>query len=278
MTTLTKLLPADAQPAQPILDRAHDIVLTSEQRAQWGDVFETAEGPVNVAVEERRPLEVDDVFVDDKGDFWVVRPAVERVLHVSGDMRTLQEAAQALISRGVPVAEAPEGFAVLPMPNIAKMLGMIGLEVTEVDEPFVRIRFEQMGGGCGCGGGGCGCGGHHHDDEGCGCGGHHHHDEGCGCGGHHHHEEDACGCGCGGHHHHEEDACGCGCGDHHHEEDACGCGCGDHHHEEDACGCGCGDHHHEEESCCCGGGDDCCSADKEEKKEDACGCGCGSHK
>ena len=263
MTTLTKLLPADAQPAQPILDRAHDIVLTSEQRAQWGDVFETAEGPVNVAVEERRPLEVDDVFVDDKGDFWVVRPAVERVLHVSGDMRTLQEAAQALISRGVPVAEAPEGFAVLPMPNIAKMLGMIGLEVTEVDEPFVRIRFEQMG-GCGCGGGGCGCGGHHHDDEGCGCGGHHHHDEGCGCGGHHHHEEDACGCGCGGHHHHEEDACGCGCGGHHHEEDACGCGCGD--------------HHHEEESCCCGGGDDCCSADKEEKKEDACGCGCGSHK
>ncbi len=250
MTTLTKLLPAGAHPAQPILDRAHDIVLTYEQRLTWGDKFETSEGTVAVAVEEKRPLEIDDVFVDENGEFWVVRPGVERVLQVSGDLRTLQEAATALISRGVPVSEAPEGFGVLPLPNIAKMLGMIGLEVTEVDEPFVPVRFEHHGGGCGCGGGGCGCGGHHHD-----------HDEG--------------GCGCGGHHH-EEDACGCGCGSHHHEEESCGCGCGDHHHEEASCGCGCGDHHHEEGGCCGGHEEGCCAS--EEKKEESCGCGCGSHK
>lgn len=238
MTTFTKLLPSDAQPAQPILARAHDLVLTSAQRAEWPEVFETAEGPVTVAVEERRPLNIDDVFVDDKGEFWVVRPGVERVLHVSGDMRTLQEAATALISRGVPVAEAPEGFAVLPMPNIAKMLGMIGLDVTEVDEAFVPVRFDlQQGGGCGCG-----CGDHHHEDEGCGCG----------CGDHHH----------------EEESCGCGCGDHHHHHHEGSCGCGDHHHEEESCGCGCGDHHNEEESCGCG-----CSDEKEEKAEGSCGCG-----
>ena len=257
MTTFTKLLPSDAQPAQPILARAHDLVLTSAQCAEWPEVFETAEGPVTVAVEERRPLNIDDVFVDDKGEFWVVRPGVERVLHVSGDMRTLQEAATALISRGVPVAEAPEGFAVLPMPNIAKMLGMIGLDVTEVDEAFVPVRFDlQQGGGCGCGGGGCGCGGHHHEDEGCGCG----------CGDHHH-EDEGCGCGCGDHHH-EEESCGCGCGDHHHHHHEGSCGCGDHHHEEESCGCGCGDHHNEEESCGCG-----CSDEKEEKAEGSCGCG-----
>ena len=74
MTTFTKLLPPEAQPAQPLLDRAHDLVLTSAERYEWPDVFQTANGPVEVAVEERRPLQIDDVFVDDKGEFWVVRP------------------------------------------------------------------------------------------------------------------------------------------------------------------------------------------------------------
>lgn len=224
MTTFTKLLPPEAAPAQPLLERAKQLVITSEERMTWGDAFETAEGTIAVAVEEKRPLMVNDVFVDDEGQFWVVRPAVEKVLHVKGDLRTMQEAVGALINRGVEVAEAPEGFAVLPLPNIAKMLGMIGLEVTEVEEAFEPVRIQRHAGGCGCG---CGCGDHHHEDEGsCGCG--------CGCGDdHHHHDEGSCGCGCGcgdDHHHHHEESCGCGCGaeEHHH-----------HHHEESSCGCGC---------------------------------------
>ena len=224
MTTFTKLLPPEAAPAQPLLERAKQLVITSEERMTWGDAFETAEGTIAVAVEEKRPLMVNDVFVDDEGQFWVVRPAVEKVLHVKGDLRTMQEAVGALINRGVEVAEAPEGFAVLPLPNIAKMLGMIGLEVTEVEEAFEPVRIQRHAGGCGCG-----CGDHHHEDEGsCGCG--------CGCGDdHHHHDEGSCGCGCGcgddhHHHHHHEESCGCGCGaeEHHH-----------HHHEESSCGCGC---------------------------------------
>lgn len=213
MTTFTKLLPPEAAPAQPLLERAKQLVITSEERMTWGDAFETAEGTIAVAVEEKRPLMVNDVFVDDEGQFWVVRPAVEKVLHVKGDLRTMQEAVGALINRGVEVAEAPEGFAVLPLPNIAKMLGMIGLEVTEVEEAFEPVRIQRHAGGCGCGCG-CGCGDHHHEDEGsCGCG------CGCGCGDDHHH-----------HHHHHEESCGCGCGaeEHHH-----------HHHEESSCGCGC---------------------------------------
>lgn len=209
MTTFTKLLPPEAAPAQPLLERAKQLVITSEERMTWGDAFETAEGTIAVAVEEKRPLMVNDVFVDDEGQFWVVRPAVEKVLHVKGDLRTMQEAVGALINRGVEVAEAPEGFAVLPLPNIAKMLGMIGLEVTEVEEAFEPVRIQRHAGGCGCG---CGDDHHHHDEGSCGCG--------CGCGDDHHHH----------HHHHHEESCGCGCGaeEHHH-----------HHHEESSCGCGC---------------------------------------
>ncbi len=151
MMTFTKLLPPEAAPAQPLLERAKQLVITSEERMTWGDAFETAEGTIAVAVEEKRPLMVNDVFVDDEGQFWVVRPAVEKVLHVKGDLRTMQEAVGALINRGVEVAEAPEGFAVLPLPNIAKMLGMIGLEVTEVEEAFEPVRIQRHAGGCGCG-------------------------------------------------------------------------------------------------------------------------------
>lgn len=151
MTTFTKLLPPEAAPAQPVLARAKQLVLTSAQRMAWEDSFETPEGVITVAVEEKRPLFVNDVFVDAEGGFWVVRPAVEKVLHVTGDLRTMQEAVGALINRGVEVAEAPEGFAVLPLPNIAKMLGMIGLEVTEVEEAFEPVRIERHAGGCGCG-------------------------------------------------------------------------------------------------------------------------------
>ena len=300
MTKLTKLLPPEAAPAQTILERAHDLVMTSAEREVWPETIETAEGTVTIAVEERRPLEVGECFVDEKGEFWAVRPAVEPVLRVTGDIDLLREAAGALINRGVRVAPSEDGFMVLPLPNIAKMLGMIGLEVAEAEEAFNPIVFRQThAGGCGCGCGGhhhhhhhgegeCGCGGHHHHHHGegeCGCGGHHyhHHGEGeCGCGGHghhHHHGEEECGCGCGGHehHHHGEGECCCGGEghDHHHGEGECCCGGEGHHHHhgEGECGCGGeGHHHHNGEGECCGG-----HGHGHGKKEGGCGCGCGGH-
>ena len=238
MTKLTKLLPPEAAPAQTILERAHDLVMTSAEREVWPETIETAEGTVTIAVEERRPLEVGECFVDEKGEFWAVRPAVEPVLRVTGDIDLLREAAGALINRGVRVAPSEDGFMVLPLPNIAKMLGMIGLEVAEAEEAFNPIVFRQThAGGCGCG-----CGGHehHHHGEGeCCCGGeghHHHHGEGeCCCGGeghHHHHGEGECGCGGEGHHHHHGEGECCGGHGHGHghgkKEGGCGCGCGGH--------------------------------------------------
>ncbi|WP_295477976.1 hypothetical protein [uncultured Sutterella sp.] len=253
MTTLTKLLPAEAAPAQTVLDRAHALPLTSAERAELPATIHTPEGDVTLAVpaEQLRAVEVNDVFLDDKGAFWAVRPAVEKVLHVTGDLNVLREAAGALINRGVRIAQIEEGFAVLPLPNLAKMLEMVGLQVTEAESPFDPIQFREVhGGGCGCG-----C----HDDDSCGCGHHHHH---------HHHEDGEC-C-CGHDHHHEHEGCGCG-GHHHHDHDEGECCCGhDHHHEHEECGCGGHHHEHKDGECCCG--HDHAHEHAEEKKE---GCGCG---
>ena len=168
MSTLTKLLPANAAPAQTLLDKAHALPLTSAQRAELPQVIHTPEGEVELGVpaDQLRPVEVNDVFVDEKGGFWAVRPAVEKVLNVTGDVNVLREAAGALVNRGVRIAQIEEGFAVLPLPNLAKMLQMVGLEVTEAESPFDPIQFKAAHGGCGCG-----C---HDDEDSCGCGHHHH--------------------------------------------------------------------------------------------------------
>ena len=209
MSTLTKLLPANAAPAQTLLDKAHALPLTSAQRAELPQVIHTPEGEVELGVpaDQLRPVEVNDVFVDEKGGFWAVRPAVEKVLNVTGDVNVLREAAGALVNRGVRIAQIEEGFAVLPLPNLAKMLQMVGLEVTEAESPFDPIQFKAAHGGCGC----------HDDEDSCGCGHHHHHhdhDGECCCGGHgheHKYGEGECCCGHGHHEHdHEEGECCCG--------------------------------------------------------------------
>ena len=276
MSTLTKLLPANAAPAQTLLDKAHALPLTSAQRAELPQVIHTPEGEVELGVpaDQLRPVEVNDVFVDEKGGFWAVRPAVEKVLNVTGDVNVLREAAGALVNRGVRIAQIEEGFAVLPLPNLAKMLQMVGLEVTEAESPFDPIQFKAAHGGCGCGchddEDSCGCGHHHHDHDGeccCGVHGHeHNHGEGECCCGHDHHEHD-----------HEEGECCCGGHGHEHKHGEGECCCGHDHHEHD----------HKEGECCCGGhghehkhgeGEGCCGhhhESNEEKKQDGCGCGCG---
>lgn len=244
MTTLTKLLSVDSTPAQSILEQATSLPLSTEQRLDWPEVVTVDGQRVTIAVEEKRPLYIGDVFLDAEGKFWVVRGVEEDVLLVTGDLQVMHEAVHALVAREVPLAGTEDGFMVLANDNLAKMLEMIGLTATPAREVFEPIRFVR--GGCGCGGGGCGCGGHDHDHgEGCGCGGHgHEHGEGCGCGGHGHEHGEGCGCGSHGHEHGE----GCGCGSHGHghghgHEHGEGCGCGSHGHEHGhRGGCGCGNH------------------------------------
>ena len=254
---ITKILPSEATPAKAILDRAHHIALTSQERADLPSSLIIDNVTVEVDIAQKRALEVGDVMLDEAGHFYVVDAAPETVLMIKGEDDFVAEAAVALLNRGIRVAQVENGFAIARDEELLKMLTDAGLEFEEAQMPFDPIKVPKRGHGC------C-CGGHHHEHgEGCGCGHHHEHGEGCGCGGehhhhHHHHEEGEC-C-CGGHHDHEHgEECGCG-GEHHHhhhhhEEGEC-C-CGGHHDHEHGEGCGCGGehhhhHHHEEGQCCCG--------------------------
>ena len=241
---ITKILPSEATPAKTILDRAHHIALTSQERADLPSSLIIDNVTVEVDIAQKRALEVGDVMLDEAGHFYVVDAAPETVLMIKGEDDFVAEAAVALLNRGIRVAQVENGFAIARDEELLKMLTDAGLEFEEAQMPFDPIKLPKRGHGC------C-CGGHHHEHgEGCGCGHHHHHhhhhEEGeCCCGGHHDHEHGE-GCGCGGehhhhHHHHEEGEC-C-CGGHHDHEHGEGCGCGGEHHHH---------HHHEEGQCCCG--------------------------
>ena len=69
---ITKLLSLESRPAQTLLARAKKVVLSYADRVKTpaeltidGVVYENALGDV-------RPLEVDDVLVDEKGAMYVV--------------------------------------------------------------------------------------------------------------------------------------------------------------------------------------------------------------
>ena len=238
MITLTRLLPAGSRPAPVLLARMKKIPLTLAQRQALPASFEAAGDSYEVKVEELRELEVDDLFMDDKGTMYAVSAAPETVYHVTGDMVVMEQVCPALMVAGFRVSAVEGGFGVAADPILGEQLKQIGLTYTEVEEPFTPEPRPV-----------CGCHHHHHDDEcGCGCGHHHHHhDDECCCGEHHHHDEDEC-C-CGEHHHHDEDECCCG-EHHHHDEGECCCG-EHHHHDEGECCCG-EHHHHDEGECCCG--------------------------
>ena len=231
MTTLVRLLPEGSRPAPVLLARMKKIPLTLAQRQMLPPTFEAEGETYEVKVEELRELEVDDLFMDDKGTLYAVAAAPETVYHVTGDPVVMEQVAPALMVAGFRVMATEGGFGVAADPVLGGQLKLIGLSYTEETEPFTPEPRPVRGCGCGCGGHH-----HHHDDE---CG--------CGCGGHHHHHDEECGCGCGEHHHHDDECC---CGEHHHHDDECGCGCGEHHHHNDECCCG--EHHHHEGECCCG--------------------------
>ena len=215
MTTLTKILPAGSKPAPVLLARMKQIPLISAFRAELPSTFEAGGEAyeVTVPVDELRPLEIDDILMDDHGQLYAVSAAPEVVFHVTGDMNLMQQAGSALLMRGYRVSQTEDGFGVAADEDLGLALKQIGLTYTEVTEPFTPIVMDS----CGCG---CGCGGHHHhhdDDEHECCCGHHHHHDGDDDDDHeheHHHDHDE--------HDHEHDE---------HDHDHC---CGHHHHHHHA--------------------------------------------
>ena len=285
---ITKVLPLNAKPAKALLARAKKITLKYAERVKAPAAFSLDGTTLENALGAVRPLEVGDVLVDEKGGFYVVEAAEDRLMRVTGDAQMLHEAAYAFMSRGIRLAEVENGFAMIENEQFRTMLTSVGLKTEAYVAPFVPVALpepEEEEECCCCGhhhhhhDGECGCGHHHHhDEEGeCGCGHHHHHEEeGECCCGHHHHDEEECGCGhhhheeegecsCGHHHHHDEEECGCG--HHHHHEEEGECCCGHHHHDEEEGGCGHHHHHEEEGECCCG------HHHHHDEKDDGCCCG-----
>ena len=227
---ITKLLALNAKPAQALLARAKAITLTYAERVTPPKTFSCADSVLENALSADRPLEVGDVLIDEKGGFYVVHAAPDRLMRVRGDARMMQEAIYAFSARGVRYALTEDGFAMVENEQFRTMLTSVGLKTEPVVAPFVPVALPEP----------------QEDDSCCCCG--HHHDGQCGC--HHHHDEDACDCGC--HHHdHDEESCGCGCHHHHHDEDSCDCGCHHHDHDSESCDCGC-HHHDDDDKCCCG--------------------------
>ena len=188
MTTLTKILPAGSKPAPVLLARMKQIPLISAFRAELPSTFEAGGEAyeVTVPVDELRPLEIDDILMDDHGQLYAVSAAPEVVFHVTGDMNLMQQAGSALLMRGYRVSQTEDGFGVAADEDLGLALKQIGLTYTEVTEPFTPIVMDS----CGCG---CGCGGHHHhhddDDDEDEHEHHHEHGDHCCCGHHHHHHD-----------------------------------------------------------------------------------------
>lgn len=215
---ITKVLALNAKPAKALLARAKTVTLTYAERVTPPKAFSCGDAELENALGSVRPLEVGDVLIDEKGGFYVVQAAPDRLMRVTGDARMLQEAAYAFASRGVRYAKTEDGFAMMENEQFRTMLTSVGLKTEPVVAPFIPEALPEPEEEESC----CCCGHHHHDGE-CGCHHHHDHDEECGCGCHHHHDHDEeCGCGC---HHHEDHDEDCGCEQHDHDKGCCG-----HHH------------------------------------------------
>lgn len=176
MTTLTKLLPIDARPAQILLKRAKRIALTSAQRAALPPHLDADGEHLHHVIEGHRPIEVGDVLLDERGGFWLVDAAPEAVLRVRGPTETLLRAAWSLGDAQVRLAARADGFELVADVVLRRRIEALGLSVGETVGPFVpeaaallapaHEREHEHVHGPGCG--------HEHD---------HHHGHG-----HHHHD------------------------------------------------------------------------------------------
>lgn len=175
MSTLTKLLPASARPAAPLLARARKLSLVAAERAALPDHIDVPGAHLHHHLAGHRALEVGDLLLDESGSLWVVEAAPEAVLDIHGPTNALLAAAWALGRVDVRVAVLENGLRVLPEAQMAADLRERGLDVAETTAPFAPERaaaHEEPGHvhGPGCA--------HGHDEH-----GHHDHD-------HHHDHHD----------------------------------------------------------------------------------------
>ena len=160
MTTLTKLLPHDARPAQILLRRAKRIALTSTQRAELPHHLDAEGVHLHHTLEGHRPIEPGDVMLDESGGFWLVEAAPEPVLRVTGSTEGLLRAAWAMGFARFALAVKGGAIETLPIAGLKLRLEMYGLNAEEIVAPFapeISSRFlpeaptHQHGPECGCG-------------------------------------------------------------------------------------------------------------------------------
>lgn len=176
MSTLTKLLPASARPAAPLLARARKLPLAAAERARLPNHIDVPGAHLHHHLAGHRPLEVGDLLLDESGGLWVVEAAPELVLDIHGPTDALLAAAWALGRADVRAAVTDNGLRVLPEARLAAQLRERGLDVSETTAPFAPERaaaHEEPG--------------HVHGPA---CGHDHHHDHGHGehCAHDHDHE------------------------------------------------------------------------------------------
>lgn len=195
MTTLTKLLPADARPAAVLVARARRLPLTSAERACLPAHIDVPGAHLHHHLAGHRALEVGDLLLDEANGLWVVEAAPEAVLEAGGPLRTLLKTALSLAASGVRAQVTESGLRFAASEGLAHELASAGLEVKEATAAFSPERSAPAVEAAHVHGPGCG---HSHAHE------HAHggHEEGC-CGhdhGKHEHEHSGC---CKGHSHHE---------------------------------------------------------------------------
>lgn len=137
MTTLTKLLDRHARPAQILLKRAHRIALTSAQRTALPDHLDAEGDHLHHTIAGHRAIEVGDVLLDSRGQFWIVDAAPEALLRVEGDASALLRSAWSLGARHVRLAVDHGGLVVAFEPHLRDELEKAGLVVKNFEGPFV---------------------------------------------------------------------------------------------------------------------------------------------
>ncbi|MEG0821866.1 MAG: hypothetical protein RR412_09145 [Burkholderiaceae bacterium] len=162
MTTLTKLLPANARPAAALLARARKLPLASGDRARLPAHIDIPGAHLHHHLAGHRPLEVGDLLLDEGSGLWVVEAAPESVLEVRGPIDALLKATLALGRAQVQLEVRGDGLRLAADDRLGQQLRELGLDVAEATAAFSPEREVQHQEAVHVHGPGCG---HHHDES-----------------------------------------------------------------------------------------------------------------
>ncbi|CAN5421991.1 hypothetical protein BH09PSE6_BH09PSE6_14520 [soil metagenome] len=144
MTTLTKLIDPKSRPAAVLLKRAQVLELTAAQRLALPDHLDAGEHHLHHTLAGHRPIEVDDVLLDERGSLWVVAAPAEALWHVSGPMADLHAALYWLGSLQVRVALHGEAFHLLPHAVPRAALESRGLAILDEIGAFRPVALAPL--------------------------------------------------------------------------------------------------------------------------------------